>query len=59
MCGKSFKKVDYMDCKIIAFNVKKRVLFILYKTWSSNFASSWLKTFVLHKVEASDVVLGN
>jgi hypothetical protein len=24
MCGKSFKKVDHIDCKIRAFEVKKK-----------------------------------
>jgi hypothetical protein len=28
MCGKSFKKVDYIDYKIIAFEVNKRVFFL-------------------------------
>jgi hypothetical protein len=27
MCGIFFKKVDHIDCKIIAFKVKKRVVF--------------------------------
>jgi hypothetical protein len=55
MCGKNFKKVDHID-----FEVKKRALFTPYKTgsaWPSNFEYSWLKTFVLHKLEAFDIVL--
>jgi hypothetical protein len=48
-----------MDCKIIAFEVKKRVFLTPSKTESTNFGSSWLKTFTLHKVEAFDIVLGD
>jgi hypothetical protein len=59
MCRKSFKKVDHRDCKIIAFEMKKRAFFTPCKTWSINFESTWLKTFALHKLEALDVVLGN
>jgi hypothetical protein len=57
MCGKSFKKVDHIDCKIIEFEVKKRVFFTTCKTSSTNFESSWLNTFVLHKVEAFNIEL--
>jgi hypothetical protein len=53
---KIFKNID---CKIIAFELKKRALFILCKIGSANFKSSWLKTFALHKLEAFDVVLEN
>jgi hypothetical protein len=59
MCGKSFKKADHLNCKIIAFEVKKRAFFSPCKIGSTNFESSWLKTFVLHKVEAFDIALGN
>jgi hypothetical protein len=44
ICGKSFKKFDRIDCKIVAFEMKKKALFTPYKTWSTNFESSWLKT---------------
>jgi hypothetical protein len=56
---KSFKKVDHIGCKIIAFEVKKRDFFTPCKTRSANFESSWLKTFALHKLEAFDIVLEN
>jgi hypothetical protein len=59
MCGKSFKKVDHINCKIIAFEVKKRAFFTPCKTRLANFECSWLKTFALHKLEAFDNVLGN
>jgi hypothetical protein len=59
MCAKNFKKVDHIDCKIIAFEGKKRVFFTPCKTWLANFESSWLKSFALHKLEAFDIVLGN
>jgi hypothetical protein len=41
------------------FEVKKSVIFSLCKTSSANFESFWLKSFVLHKVEALYIVLGN
>jgi hypothetical protein len=59
MCGKSFKKVEHIVFKIIAFEVKKRPFFTPYKTRSTNFESSWLKTISLYKVEAFDFVLRN
>jgi hypothetical protein len=58
-CGKSFKKANYIDCKIIEFEVKRRTSFASWKTWSINSESSWLKTFALHKLEAFDVMLRN
>jgi hypothetical protein len=59
MCTKSFKKIDYIDCKIIAFEVKKRTFLMTCKTGSANFESSWLKTFALYEVEAFNIVLGS
>jgi hypothetical protein len=59
MCRKSFKTVNYIDCKIIAFEMKKRGFFIPYKTRSANFESSWLKMLALHKIEAFHIVLEN
>jgi hypothetical protein len=59
ICGKSFKKVDHIDCKIIAFEVKKKTLFTPCKIGSANFEFSWLKTFALQKLEAFDIVLKN
>jgi hypothetical protein len=50
MCGKSFKKVGHIDCKIIAFEVKKRVFLTLCKTRSIDIESSWLKTFALYNL---------
>jgi hypothetical protein len=59
MCRKNFKKVHHIDCKIIAFEVKKRAYFTPCKTWLANFEPPWLKTFALHKVEVFDIMLGN
>jgi hypothetical protein len=59
MCEKSFKKVEHIDYKIIAFEVKKKVFFTTCKIRSTNFESSWLKTFALRTVEAFDIVSGN
>jgi hypothetical protein len=59
MCGKSFIKVDYIDCSIIGIEVEKKISYTPCKTWSTIFQSSWLKTFALQKLEASDIVLGN
>jgi hypothetical protein len=56
MCANCFQTNDYIDCKIIMFEVKKRAFFTPYKTRSANFESSWLKTFLLHTVEAFDIV---
>jgi hypothetical protein len=59
MCQKGFKKVDHIDCKIIAFEVKKRALFTAYKMRSTNFGSSWLNFFAIFKMKAFDSILGN
>jgi hypothetical protein len=53
------KKFDYMDCKIIAFKVKKGTFFIPCKTGSVTFEPSWLKIFALHELETFNIVLGN
>jgi hypothetical protein len=45
MCEKSFKKVDQVDCKNIALEVKKRAFLTPCKTSLANFESSWLKFF--------------
>jgi hypothetical protein len=45
MCEKSFKKVDHVDCKNIALEVKKRAFLTPCKTSLANFESSWLKFF--------------
>jgi hypothetical protein len=58
-CGNFSKKVDHIDYKNIVFEVKKRAFFTPCKTGLANFESSWPKTFVLHKLEAFDIVLGN
>jgi hypothetical protein len=59
MCGIFFKIVNHMDCKIIEFGVKKRAFFTPCKTGPTNFESSLLKNFALHKLEDFDIVLGN
>jgi hypothetical protein len=56
---KSFKKVDYIDCKIIMFEEMKRTFFTPYKIGSTNFEFSWLKLFALYKLGAFNIVLGN
>jgi hypothetical protein len=43
----------------MTFELKKRVSLTTWKIGSTNFESSWLKTFALRKVEAFDIVLGN
>jgi hypothetical protein len=58
-CGIFFKTVDNIGCKTKAFEVKKKVIFTPSKTRSTNFESSWLETFVLYKVEAFSIMLGN
>jgi hypothetical protein len=57
--GIFFKKVDHIDCKIIPFEVKKDVLFTPCKARSANFEPSWLQIFLLYKIEALDIMLGN
>jgi hypothetical protein len=59
MCGIFFQKVDYIDRKIIVFEVKKRAYLTPCKTRSANIESSWFWTFSLHKVEAFDIMLKN
>jgi hypothetical protein len=54
MCRENFKNFDHIDCKIIAFEMKKE-LFLHH----ANFESFRLKNFALLKLEAFDVVLGN
>jgi hypothetical protein len=44
---------DYSVCST------KKSFFTPCKIWSTNFESSWLKTFVLHKVEVFGIMLGN
>ena len=51
MRGNFSKKVDYLDCKIIAFEVIKRVFFCTLQNKVTNFEFSWLKIFALYKVE--------
>jgi hypothetical protein len=53
------RKLITQICKIRTFKVKKTSFFTPYKTRLANFESSWLKTFLLHKPEAFDVVLRN
>jgi hypothetical protein len=44
MCEIVLKKIDHIDYKIIMFQVKKWTLWTPYKTWSTNFDSSRLKS---------------
>jgi hypothetical protein len=57
MSIKNFKKVDQIDCNVIAFEVKKKVFYTMQNM--QTFESSWLKIFVLHKFKAFEIVLGN
>jgi hypothetical protein len=59
MGGKSSKKIDHIDYKITAFEVKKRTLFTPYNTRSETLNPLGLKLFALHKLEAFDIVLEN
>jgi hypothetical protein len=59
MCGKSFRKFDYIDCKIILFEVRKIAFVAPCKIGSANFESSGLKTFALYKVNSFNIMLGN
>jgi hypothetical protein len=58
VCTKKFKKIKHITCKIIAFEVKKIEFFcITLQNRATNFESSWLETFVLHRVEVFDIML--
>jgi hypothetical protein len=57
MCGIFFKKVDYIDCKIIAFKVKKRAFLHPEKLRSIDFEFPWLNSFSLFRVEVFDVIV--
>jgi hypothetical protein len=53
--GKKIKKIAYIDCKIIVFEVKKIAFFCtLQKRINRLF-----KTFPSQKVEISNIMLGN
>jgi hypothetical protein len=57
MCGKNFKKFDYIDYKIIAFKVKKRALSYSAKSGSVDFEFPWLNFFSLFRIEVSDTIV--
>jgi hypothetical protein len=59
MYGKNFRKVAYIDCKIIEYEMNRRTFFIVCKIRPANYTTSLLKTFALYKVEAFDFVLTN
>jgi hypothetical protein len=59
MCGNVFKKVEHIDCKIVVFEVKKTIFITPCKIGLTNFGFSLLKTFALHKVKSSYIILGN
>jgi hypothetical protein len=46
-----FKDFDNIDCKIIAFEVKKQSISAPYNIGSTDFEFSWHKISTLHKVE--------
>jgi hypothetical protein len=54
-----FKNIDLIDCKIIVFEVEKRVIFSPCKTKSTNLESSWFKTFALLEVDFLNIKLRN
>jgi hypothetical protein len=53
--GKSFKNINRMDSKLIAFEVKKEFLLHPAKQGSTNLEFFWLKTFVLTKFKVFDI----
>jgi hypothetical protein len=55
MYRKNFKKVDHIDCKIIAFKVKKIAFFA--KSGSIDFEFPWLDFFSLLKVVVFDIIV--
>jgi hypothetical protein len=60
MYGIFFKKGGYIDCKIIAFRVKKRAFFLhLAKLGWANFEFLWLNFFSLLKVKVFDIIVVN
>jgi hypothetical protein len=59
MCEIFSKKFDYIDCKTIVFEVKKRAFIASWKTRLANFEFSWLKTFALYIIKVFDIMLGN
>jgi hypothetical protein len=59
ICRKIFKKIDHIDYKIIAFEVKKRIFLYLAKYSQQAFESSWLKPFALSGVGIFYTMLEN
>jgi hypothetical protein len=60
MCVIFFKKTDFINYKIIAFEMEKRVFFLHpTKCVQANFGSSWFKSFGLHEVDVFDITLRN
>jgi hypothetical protein len=58
MYGKKFKKIDYIDCKIIAFKVKKKKLSLhLAKSGSTDFEFPWFKFFSLLKGKVFRIIV--
>jgi hypothetical protein len=57
MCGFFFKKVDHIDCKIIALKVKKRALFAPCKIKVSKLWIPLVKFFSFLKVDVFDITV--
>jgi hypothetical protein len=57
MCGNSFKKVDHIDCNIIAFKVKKKLFLHPAKSGLADFEFPWLIFFSSLKVEIFDIIV--
>ena len=56
MCGKNLRKVAYIDCKIIEYNMNKKTFLQICKLGLPNFTPSLLKSFAVYKVKAFNSV---
>jgi len=43
MCHKDFQNIDYIDCKMVPSEIKKRIFFLPSHIDLVNFGSSWPK----------------
>ena len=57
MCGKSFQKVDHIDCKIVAYKMKKELFFSPCKRRVSRLWIPLINFFSLLKVVVFDIVV--
>jgi hypothetical protein len=59
MCGNISRKTDHIDCKIIAFEVKKRSLFCTVKNKVCKLWILLAYKLLYYKVEVFDIMLEN